>query len=75
MSSLRKKHIFVKKNSSWTKALVQAVELRLSQPAKIDLSKKWLPKQKTIQNFNFDAQGLRKTRNGNPHTPEKGVTS
>ena len=26
-----------------------------SHPAKIDLDKKWLPKQKTIQNFNIDA--------------------
>ena len=44
-------------------------------PAKIDLNKKWLPKQKTIQNFNIDAQGFRKTRNENPPTREIGVTS
>ena len=43
--------------------------------AKIDLSKKWLPKQKTIQNFNIDIQGFRKTRNENPPTQEIGVTS
>ena len=26
-----------------------------THPAKIDLNKKWLPKQQTIQNFNIDA--------------------
>ena len=46
-----------------------------SHPAKIDLNKKWLPKQKTVQNFNIDAQGFRKTRNENPPTQEIGVTS
>ena len=45
------------------------------QPAKIDLNKKSLPKQKTIQNFTIDAQGFRKTRNENPPTQEIGVTS
>ena len=44
-------------------------------PAKIDLNKKWLQKQNTIQNFNIDAQGFRKTRNENPPTWEIGVTS
>ena len=44
-------------------------------PAKIDLNKKWLPKQKTIQNFTSDAQGFRKTRNENPPTQEIGATS
>ena len=34
--------------------------------AKIDLNGKWLPKQKTIQNLNIDAQEFRKTRNENP---------
>ena len=43
--------------------------------AKIDLNKKWLPKQMNIQNFNIDAQGFRKTRNENPSTWEIGVTS
>ena len=46
-----------------------------THPAKIDLNKKWLPKQKTIQNFNIDAQGFRKTRNENPPTWEIGITS
>ena len=46
-----------------------------SHPAILDLSKRWLPKQKTIQNFNIDAQGLRKTRNENPPTREIGITS
>ena len=46
-----------------------------TQPTKIDLNKKWLPKQKTIQNFNIDAQEFRKTRNENPPTWEIGVTS
>ena len=44
-------------------------------PAKIDLYKKWLPKQKNIQNFNIDAYGFRKTKNENPLTWEMGVTS
>ena len=44
-----------------------------SHPAKIDLNKKWLPKQKIIQNFNIDALGFRKTRNENPSTQEIGV--
>ena len=44
-------------------------------PAKIDLKKKWLPKQKTIQNCNIDAQRFRKTRYENPPTREIGVTS
>ena len=47
----------------------------MSHPAKIDLNKKWLPKQKTIHNFNIDAQGFRKIRNENPPTQEIGVTS
>ena len=46
-----------------------------THPAKIDLDKKWLPKQKTIQNFNIIALGFRKTRNENPLTQETGVTS
>ena len=46
-----------------------------AHPAKIDLDKKWLPKQKTIQNFNIDAQGFRKTQNENPPMQEIGVTS
>ena len=48
---------------------------KYAQPAKIDLNKKWLPKQKTIQNFNIDAQGFRKTINENPTTWEIGFTS
>ena len=46
-----------------------------SHPAKIDLNKKRLPKQKTIQNVNIDAQEFRKIRNENPPTREIGVTS
>ena len=46
------------------------VPIDCAQPAKIDLNKKWLPKQKTIQNFIIDAQGFRKTRNENPPTQE-----
>ena len=44
-------------------------------PAQIDLNKKWLPKQKNIQNFNIDALGFRKARNKNPPMWEIGVTS
>ena len=46
-----------------------------TQPAKIDLDKKSLPKQKTIQNFTIDAQAFRKTKDENPPTQEMGVTS
>ena len=46
-----------------------------TQPVKIDLNKKSFPKQKTIQNFNIDAQGFRKTKNENPPTWEIEVTS
>ena len=45
----------------------------MSQPVKIDLNKKSFPKQKTIQNFNIDAQGFRKTKNENPPTRDIGV--
>ena len=47
----------------------------MAHPAKIDLNFKGFTKQKTIQNFNIDAQGFRKTRNENPPTQEMGVTS
>ena len=47
----------------------------ISQPVKLDLSKKLDPKQKNSQAFNIDAQGFRKTRNENLSTWEKGVTS
>ena len=46
-----------------------------SHCAKIDLNKKWLPKKKTVQNFNIDAKGFRKARNENPPTQEIGVIS
>ena len=45
------------------------------KPAKLDLNKMWLPKENTIQNFNIDALGFRKTRNENPTKQEIGVTS
>ena len=47
--------------------------LKITHPAKTDLNKKWLPKQKTIQNFNIDALGFIKTRNENPPTQEIGL--
>ena len=47
----------------------------LLHSAKMDFNKKWLPKQKTIQNFNIDAQGFRKTRNENPPTRKIRFTS
>ena len=34
----------------------------LTHPTKILINKKWLAKQKSIQNFNIDAQGFRKTK-------------
>ena len=37
-----------------------------TRPVKIDLNKKLDPKKKTIQTFNIDAQGFRKTKNENP---------
>ena len=47
----------------------------LAQTVKMNLNKKLDPKQKTIQVFNIDIKGFRKTRNKNPPTWEKGVTS
>ena len=47
----------------------------LSQLVKLDLNKKSLPKQKTIQNFTIDAQGFRKTKNENPPIWEVEVTT
>ena len=46
-----------------------------AQTVKIDLNKKLDPKQKTLQTFNIDAQGFRKTKNENPLTQEIRVTS
>ena len=68
------------------KQSVQSADLRVystvkrfrgskTQPAKTDLNKKSLPKQKTIQIFTIDAQGFRKTKNENPPIWEMGVTS
>ena len=47
----------------------------VAHPVKIDLNKKLDSKEKTIQTFNIDAKGFRKTRNENPPTWEMGVTS
>ena len=49
--------------------------LKDAQPAKLDLNKKSLPKQKTIQNLTIDAQGFRRTANENPPMREIKVTS
>ena len=49
--------------------------MKIPSFAKIELNKNWLPKQKTIQKFNIDAQGFRKTINENPPMWEIGVTS
>ena len=49
-------------------------EQSIAQSVKVDLNKKFDSKQKTIQIFNTDAQGLRKTKNENPPTWERGVT-
>ena len=43
----------------------------MSHPVKIDLNKKLDPKQKTIQNFNIDAQGFRKTRSKTPDAGDR----
>ena len=45
------------------------------QHVKIDLNEKLDPKQKIIQTFDIDAQGFRKTRNGNPPTQDIEITS
>ena len=47
----------------------------MPQPVKIDLNKKLLSKQKTIEIFIIDAQAFRKTKNENPPTREIGVAS
>ena len=59
----------------WTKTSIISIFPNSTHPAKIDLNKKWLPKQKTIQNFNIDAQGFGKTRNENPPTRILEVTT
>ena len=41
----------------------------------MDLNQKLDSKQKTMQTFNIDGKGFRKTRNENPSTQEIGVTS
>ena len=41
---------------------IQNINPNKAQPVKLDLDKKSLPKQKTIQNFTIDAQGFRKTK-------------
>ena len=46
-----------------------------AHPVKTDLNKKLDTKEKTIQSFNIDAQGFRKTGKENPSTWEIGVTS
>ena len=46
-----------------------------TQPVKLNLNEKLDSKQKTIQIFNIDAQGFRKTRNENPPTQEIGIAS
>ena len=46
-----------------------------AQQVKLDLNKKLDPKKKTMQTFNIDAQGFRKTRNKNHLMQEIGVTS
>ena len=46
-----------------------------THPIKIDLNKKFDAKQKTIQTFIIDAQGIRITKNENPVTWEMRVTS
>ena len=46
-----------------------------SQHVKVDLDKQLDPKQKTIQTYNIDAKGFRKTKNENPPTWQMGVTS
>ena len=56
-------------------SFARMITIRASQPVKIDLNKRSLPKQKAIQNFIIDAQGFRKTKNENPPTWEMGVTS
>ena len=50
-------------------------DIQQTQHVKVDLNKKLDPKQKTIQTFNIDAQGFRKTKNENPLTWKIGVTS
>ena len=40
-------------------AVLPQILATATQPVKIDLNKKSLPMQKTIQNFTIDAQGFR----------------
>ena len=60
-SLLRKPHLYL---------LSYLKNIMCTQPVKMDLIKKFLPKQKTIQSFKVDPQGFRKTINENPPTQE-----
>ena len=54
---------------------IASTDRRITHTVKTDLDKKLLPKQKTIQTFNIDAKGFRKTRNESLPTCEIGITS
>ena len=47
---------------------IKHLDTSSSHFVKVDLNKKLDSKQKRIQTFNIDAQGVRKTRNKNPPT-------
>ena len=51
------------------------VKLQAPQPVEIDINKKLLPKQKTIQTFNIEAERFRKTKNENLPMQEIEVAS
>ena len=57
------------------RSLTIGIQIGLTQPVKVDINKKLDSKQKNIQIFNIDAQGLRKTKNENPPTREIRATS
>ena len=46
--------------------LIRKIVRGFPQPAKLDLNKKSLSKQKTIQNFTIEAQRFRKIKNEYP---------
>ena len=57
---------FVCLETNKTKYFFAKLPLRVAQPVKMDLNKKSLPKQKTIQTFKVDTLGFRITIKENP---------
>ena len=67
--------LWLKNIKEISKEKLPGMQYTRTHPVKIDLDKKLDSKEQTIQTFNIDAQGFRKTRNENPPMLEIGVAS